>query len=195
MLTETENRLAAWDVLSKSDEELLEWARTEIPRRIVEIFDGGDQPLQLVVHERLFDVVTQALTQPILPDASVLPNMDQEEAVKNFTEFCAKFPVRSASTEQLAVPLEVQVAPEQQFCVFLTLQGQQINYLRAFDQKLGISQYLHENNVPLALDQKDMLDMVKTFILLQCINRISQQQVVAAKTGDLQNLSGQIYRP
>lgn len=186
----TEEKLGTWDVMSMTHEQQVAWAKTQIPERMVQIMNANDQPLQLVVHERLFDAVTEALQDVEIP-TTFSPQLNEGE-LSQFKEFCRSFPVRSAKTEEMAVPPTVEVPCVDQFVVFLTLQGQQINYLRQFDQRLGISQYLVENRIPLALTQEDMLQMVKFFVLLQCINRAAQTQVQAAKA---QDLSGQIFRP
>lgn len=189
-LKATEEKLGTWDVMAMSHDQKVEWAKTVLTERMVQIMNGNDQPLQLVVHEQLFDAVTEALQSAEVP--ANWPQDATEADGKQFADFCRQFPVRSAKTEEMVVPPGVEVPAADQFAVFLTLQGQQLNYLRQFDQRMGISQFLVENRIPLALTQEDMLQMVKFFVLLQCINRAAQTQVQAAKA---QDLSGQIFRP
>lgn len=193
MIKDTEERLGAWELLKGGYGDLVKWAAETIPQRIGQILAADDQPLQLLVHELLFDAVTEALQNPVVPtDLKIEPGMTAEEYTKQFVAYCAQIPVRSAKTEEMALPPEVRPEPDQQFAVFLTLVGQQINYLRSFDQRLGISQFLQEQRIPLALTRDDMLDMVKLYVLLQCINKTAQNQVVAAKA---QDMSGQIFKP
>lgn len=194
-----ETKLTGWEVYQMDHAQQVAWFAREVPRRVLEIMVEQDQPLQLVVHESLFDAVTEAVqsTQDVeIPPILLKEGGPTEQEWKDsLKEFCRKLPVRNAKLEEMLVPIELEIPPQEQFVIMLTAKGQQLNYLRQFDQRLGISQYLMENRIPLSLNQEDMLLMVKLFVLLQCINRAAQSQVQPAMAGQMQNLSGQIFKP
>lgn len=195
ILEATETRLGEWEISSLTESEKLAWAKTSLPKRMIEILKSGDHPLQLVVHESLFDAATEAMQNPVFPEDAHEGLVDsREEFEEQMIPFCQNFIVRSAKTEEMAVPLQVlnSLPVEEQFCLFITFRGEQIKYLQMFDQKLGISQYISENRVPINLTERDLQEMLRMFILLQCINKTAQNQVVAAKAG---SLDSQIFKP
>lgn len=191
LLQKTQAKLDNWDLLSQGEDVILEWARTEIPRRLVDVFNSQDRPLQIIVHERLFDAVTEALQSIHLPDNMKYPEDANAvgEIEENVRQFCREIAVRSASTQDMVLPPEYDVlTPDRQFVFIVTMAQEQQKFLMRFDSSLGISKYLRENSFPIQLTESDVLEMAKLYVLLQCMGQAqaqAQQQVVAASSRDL----------
>ena len=188
LLTLTENKLASWDLIKKSQDEQLAWAREYFPQTIYDIFEKDkDQPLQVVVIDVLFDVVTSALQDPLVPQAIVDRG---EQEVEGFKKFCAEFPVRSASTAQVSLPHTELLTPENQFIVFTTARGYQVSFLQSWDQAMGITEYVRKNNVPMNINLDDISFLYKIFVLLQCMSKKEAAQVVGVRS----NSSSEIFK-
>lgn len=191
MSSKTEELLASWEVTTLLHEERVAWVKTWFVEKFLNIVKSNDHPQSIIVHELLFDAFTEALQ-----DIEVTTEAVSEFGItpQEFSEVCKRFPVRSAKTAEFELPDSMgdNIPVDERFTVFITLKGQQMAYFRAFDQRLGISQYIVENKIPLMITEEDIAFMSKMFILLQCMERARQTGLVTAKSSDL---SSTIYKP